>query len=292
VKAVASLGCDMPIELLAASGRYAGPLSFDPDRPTGWADQWLESKFAPWTFQVLEDWASGTLDHLETVIFSRGDDSCQRLYYYVCELRRTGQLGGPEPIVFDVAHIPRASSVGATVAAVRGLAARLDVSEAALAAELEAQPPAAAALNSPGRSCLLAGTLPPDRRLHAVLEAAGWIAHGATLPESWQERAPTTGGETGDAFERLGRRLHGAMAGPRAFCDRVAALADQVAATGASAVVLWFCEHDEAQVWHAPALRQALTAAGIPHLVLTRRDWRAADGAAEEIAAFLAELSR
>jgi hypothetical protein len=292
VKPIGSLGCDMPIALLAATGCYAGPLAFDADRPTPWADRWLESKFAPWAFQILEDWAGGTLDHLDSVIFSRGDDSCQRLYYYVCELRRAGQLSGPEPVIFDVAHIKRASSAAETISAVRRLGERLQVSEAALGTALEAQTPLPAARTSSGPSCLLAGTLPPDRRLHRAIEALGWAPDGETLPESWLARAAPASDEAGDAFERLGRRLHAATEGPRGFCDRVAALSARVAATGAGAVILWFCEHDEAEVWHAPALRKQLEAERIPHLVLTRRDWRGADGAVEEIAGFLKGLSR
>lgn len=288
VRPVASLGCDLPLELLAATGRFAGPLAFDAERPTPWAERWLESKFAPWTFQILEDWASGALDHLGEVVFSRGDDSCQRLYYYVCELRRTGRIAGPEPLIFDLGHIPRASSAGATVEAVRRLAGRLEVTEAALAEALSLAPPAETA--PPGLAgCVLAGTLPPDRRVHAAVERSGWAAHGRTLPESWQTRAVPLVEEGGDAFERLGRRLHAAREGPRAFDDRIAALLARIGETGSRAAILWFCEHDEAEVWHAPAMRRALDEAGIPNLILTRRDWRLADGAADEIAAFLTE---
>ena len=35
-------------------------------------------------------WLQGDLDHLEAVVFARGDDSGQRLYYYLCELQRRG----------------------------------------------------------------------------------------------------------------------------------------------------------------------------------------------------------
>jgi len=288
VKPIASLGCDMPLALLAATGRYAGPLAYDADRPTPWADRWLESKFAPWAFQILEDWAAGTLDHLGQVIFSRGDDSCQRLYYYVSELRRTGKLAGPEPLVFDVAHIPRESSAAATVAAVRRLAATLEVGEMALAAALAVPDPPVPETEGP--ICLLAGTLPPDRRLHDLVVTGGWTADGETLPESWAASARAVVMEADDPFVRLGERLHAAAAGPRGFGDRVAGLLTRLADTGAGAAILWYCEHDEAEAWHVPAQRQALQAESVPHLVLTRRDWRASDGVAGEIAAFLAGL--
>jgi len=291
VKPIASLGCDLPLALLAATGRYAGPIRFDADRPTPWAEQWLESKFAPWTFQILEDWRAGALDHLDAIIFSRGDDSCQRLYYYACELRRTGEVEGPEPIIFDVAHIPRDSSIAATVAAVRTLADRLGVTEGGLAAALAA-PISDRRRDDPAgrRFCLIAGTLPPDRRLHRAIEAAGWAADGETLPENWRAEPAVAEPGTGGAFERLGRAIHQANSGPRSFHDRVAALVARTRATGAEAAILWFCEHDEAEAWHSPAMRRALAAEAMPCLTLTRRDWRAADGALDEIAAFLREL--
>ena len=291
-KPLASIGGDLPVELLAATGRYAGPLPFDADRPTPRAGAWLESKFAPWAFQLLEDWANGALDHLDAVVFSRGDDSAQRLYYYVCELQRQGAIAGPRALVFDIAHIRRASSLDATIAAVRRLAATLGVGETALEGAL-------AVPERPGRPpeekrppCVLAGTLPPDRRLHDMVAAGGWSADGDTLPESWAAGAPSVDGEDGDPFVRLGQRLHASAAGPRGFGDRVEWLRTRLADTGARAAILWFCEHDEAEAWHVPAMRRALDEDGVPHLLLTRRDWRATDGVADEIATFLAELPR
>ena len=125
-----------------------------------------------------------------------------------------------------------------------------------------------------------------------MVAAGGWTAHGETLPENWAAPAPPVIGEDNDAFVRLGQRLHAAANGPRGFSDRVAALLARLAATEAKAAILWFCEHDEAEAWHAPAMRRALETEGMPHLLLTRREWRAADGVADEIAAFLAELPR
>jgi hypothetical protein len=287
VKEIASVGCDMPIALLAATGRYAGPLGYDAGRPTPRAREWLESTFAPWAFQILEDWASGALDHLEMVVFSRGDDSAQRLYYYVCELRRTGSIAGPEPIMLDVAHVPRASSLAHTIASVRKLAGRLGVAEESVRfATGPAKAPLPSGRNGP--ACLIEGTLPPDRRLHEVVEACGWTAIGDTLPENWSASAPFDDAEAGDAFERLGQHIHLAAAGPRSFGDRVAALRARIAETKAAAVLLWFCEHDEVGAWQARPMRLALEAANVPHLLMVRRDWLAGDGAAVEISDFLA----
>ncbi len=140
-------------------------------------------------------------------------------------------------------------------------------------------------------ACLLAGTPPPDRRLHRAIETAGFAAAGATLEESWRlldeeiDRAP------GDPFETLARQVHASPHGPRAFVDSGARLLGQIEALDAAAAVLWQIEEDEAQAWHLPAQRAALEQAGIPSLVLTRRDWLARDGAADEIDAFLSEIA-
>ncbi len=92
---IATIGADIPLDLLNATGRFAGPLNWHIDRPTPRADAWLESKFTPWARSIVEDWAEGHFDGLGEVIFSRSDDTSQRLYYYICELRARGLLGGP-----------------------------------------------------------------------------------------------------------------------------------------------------------------------------------------------------
>jgi len=95
----ASVGPLLPHDLFAASGRYAGPLGWTLDRPMPFAAEWMENRFAPWAASILEDWAAGAFDAHEAVVFARADDSAQRLYYYLCELRRRGVMtGGPEPL--------------------------------------------------------------------------------------------------------------------------------------------------------------------------------------------------
>jgi hypothetical protein len=288
---IASLGPDIPYELLSATGRYAGPLGWQIDREFPRAEQWLESKFPRWACSVVEDWAAGAFDDLDTVIFSRGDDSAQRLYYYVCELRTRGLLAGPQPVIFDVARIGRASSEARCIHSVRQLARLLGASDAALEAAIAAVGPAAGKAETGGRICLLGGTPPPDDRLHRAVAAAGWQAQGRTLTEAWLGDGSAALAGTGDPCAALGQRLHASISGGRSFADRGAALVAQLRESGASAAVLWFAEEDEVEVWNLPAQRRALDAEGVPVLVLTRRDWRANDGAAEEIAAFLTGLN-
>jgi hypothetical protein len=185
--AIAHVGPNLPQDLLRATGRHSGPLEFDPERPTPAAERWMESKFAPWARAILEGWAAGEYDGLGQVIFSRADDSAQRLYYYLCELQRRGLVDGPEALIVDIAKVPRGSSVGRTADSLRRMADRLGVDDAGLAGAIEAcnaertrpaQPP------GPGPRCLLAGTgrtggchveleLRPAGRAGAVVRAAG-----------------------------------------------------------------------------------------------------------------------
>ena len=287
--AIAHVGPNLPQELLRATGRHAGPLAFDAERATPTADQWMESKFAPWARAILEGWAGGEYDDLAQVLFSRADDSAQRLYYYLCELQRRGLVGGPEPLVLDIAKVPRASSVRRTADSLRAMAALLGVSDAALAESIaacnaERVPPSEPAADGP--RCLLVGTPPPDRRLHQVIERSGFAGIGPTLVETWTELGAMVDAQ-GNPILALARQVHADPAGPRSFADAGAALLEAVATSGATAVVLWQIEEDEAQAWHLPAQRAALAQKGLPALVMTRRDWLARDGAGEEIAAFL-----
>jgi hypothetical protein len=293
--AIAHVGPNLPQDLLRATGRYVGPLEFDPERPTPAADVWMESKFAPWARAILEGWAAGDYDGLGQVLFSRADDSAQRLYYYLCELQRRGLVSGPEPLILDIAKVPRGSSVGRTANCLRRLAACLGVDEAGLVRAIEAcnaerSRPAEPAV--PAAHCLLAGTPPPDRRLHEAVGRAGFTAVGPTLRETWTQLGAMVDVAGAEPMTALARQVHADPAGPRSFADAGVALLEAIAESGASAVVLWQIEEDEAQAWHLPAQRAALASEGLPALVMTRRDWLARDGAADEIAAFLQGIGR
>lgn len=283
-------GPDLPHEVLTAAGCHAGSIVFDPDRSAHRAVEWMESKFAPWAPAALECWLEGAYDHLDAVLFSRADDTSQRFYYYACELQRRGQLGGPEPLIFDIARIPRDISRTRTVEQVRALATRLDVTDEALERAIRqtnsrrSQTPELA----DGRRCLLAGSAPPDKRLHDRIAQAGWAPVGQLLADQWVAEGELVAENTGDPAAAIGAQLHSRRGGPRSFADPGVLLSESAA--GCGAVVLWRIEEDEAQCWHLPAERRALEAMGVPHLILTRRDWLATDGAGDEIADFLEGL--
>jgi hypothetical protein len=255
----------------------------------------MESKFAPWARALLEGWAAGDYDGLGQVVFSRADDSAQRLYYYLCELQRRGLVAGPEALILDIAKVPRGSSVKRTADSLRRLAARLGVDAAGLAQAIDAcnaERSRPAEPGGPGPSCLLAGTPPPDDRLHEVARRSGFTAVGPTLVETWTQLGAIVELADGDAMAALARQVHADPTGPRSFADAGATLLGAIAESGAEAVVLWQIEEDEAQAWHLPSQRAALAREGLPALVMTRRDWLARDGAADEIAAFLQGIGR
>jgi len=287
--ALAHVGPNMPIDLLRATGRHAGPLPFDPDRPTPTADGWMESKFAPWARAILEAWAAGDYDHLGQVVFSRAEDSVQRLYYYLCELQRRGLVAGPQALILDIAKIPRESSLARTTDCLRRLAGELGVDDATLAPAIDQcnDERDSSATARAERACLLCGTPQPDERLYGAIEQAGFTPVGQTLSQTWAALGPRVELADGDPFAALGRQVHVSTDTPRAFVDAGAQLRAEIAACAPQAVVLWQIEEDESQAWHLPAQRAALTESGVPALVMTRRDWLARDDAADEIAAFL-----
>jgi hypothetical protein len=128
------VGLDIPPDLLSTPGRVSCHLPWRKHASTPVTGRWLESSFPGWALSILEDWAAGAFDCFEQVVFSRGEDASHRLYYYVCELQRRGRLGGPRPLVFDIAKIPRESSQRHTVVALRKLMQQLGVDDGQLIA--------------------------------------------------------------------------------------------------------------------------------------------------------------
>lgn len=126
-RVVGHVGGGIPVALILASGaqpvRLAGAASIATPR----ADAILESGFTPALRAVAEQWLTGELDFLHSVVFSRADDSAQRLYYYLCELRRRGRCEGPRPLLYDLAGIARDTSVRHNRDSTRRLAEELGV---------------------------------------------------------------------------------------------------------------------------------------------------------------------
>lgn len=321
------VGFDVPLDVLIASGRPYRHLPWRKDRATPQADRWLESAFPGWARSILEDWLNGGFDSFEHVIFTRGDDAAQRLYYYLCELQRRGIAGGPKPCIFDVAMIQREASLAHCERALRALLAELAIEPAALSEGIalanrhrELFLRLDAARTAPGhvyeniaraalfrdlsplldtavlppapsaRRVLLAGSVPPDDTFHRAIESCGWNVSGEGHQLHLARHGAPVANEGGNPVAALARHCNTLTGGARHFGDRAAHLLAMARKAQAEAVVLWLTEEDESLAWHVARQRAALTEANLPHLVLTRRRWNGNDGAAEQIRTFLQEL--
>jgi hypothetical protein len=325
---IAYVGFDVPVDVLFASGRPFCHLPWRKDRATPNADRWLESAFPGWARSIMEDWLDGAFDMFERVIFTRGDDAAQRLYYYLCELQRRGIARGPTPCIFDLAMIRRESSVAHCERALRELTSGLDIDTDALDAgtrranRLRAQfirldgerrapghvyeniaraalfrdlsPLLDGAILPPApkaRRVLLAGSVPPDDVFHRAIESSGWNVVGEAHQLGLTRHGAPLLDDGSDPLARLARHCNALGGGARHFGDRAAYLVATARSVAAEAVVLWLTEEDEALAWHVARQRAALADAQIPNLVLTRRRWDGNDGAAGQIRQFLQELS-
>ncbi len=355
-RVIGLLGPDIPVELVIAAGARPVQLAAFAvaDAATPNADRYLESSFLPAVRSIAEQWLTGAYDFLDAVVFTRSNDSVQRLYYYVCELQRRRLARGPRALLYDVAKIPRASSRRHTLAATVRLAEELgtrlpalpeaiavrnrrreafrevarlrtgdrpprgsevqrllrasdlDAGErldGALASWIEAQRARALARASsprPHPRLLLAGSAPPDERLHVAVEQAGGCVIGEIGDHSTSrvgEPASRPAGESataagGEGFiEMLSSHHHALALGPRAFGDRAASVAEVAANAKADGVVVWLIEEDESMTWDVPRIERAIGSTGIPHLTLVRRRWDCRDGAIDAIGEFVRGLS-
>lgn len=331
-QAIGCVGVDLPAEVLLASGRPFGHLPWRADGHTPWADQWLESGFPGWTRSILEQWHAGAFDHLARVVFSRADDASQRLFYYVRELQRRGLLGGPATLVFDVAHVRRESSLAHTAAAVLDLAGALEVPANALPAGIaranrlreamqdwqarraqhgpwfeklaraalwsdasrwidDVAPPGADATPAV-RRILLAGSFPPDGRLHQAVEQGGACVVAEAHVHGLLRLGPPVSAHDEAPEQVIARALTTASTAPRAFLDRGASIVESARAAKADAVILWLTREDEALAWQLPAMRRALQDAGVATLELAATQWLAPAGVLERITAFCRETQR
>src|SRR5690606_2858192 len=142
---------------------------------------------------------------------------------------------------------------------------------------------------------LLAGSMPPDERLHEAAEAAGAsivaeshaLALGRLGREIDEASLPASADARDEPVRALAKHLRATSLAPRAFLDRGALVAERARGARADGVVIWLTREDEALAWTAPAQRRALSAAGLPVLPLTARRWQADDDTSERMAEFI-----
>jgi hypothetical protein len=332
-RAVGYVGGEVPVELIIAGGAFALRLPCEVPAETALADRYLEPSFAPEVRSIAQQYLEGAFDFLQAIVLPRANDSAQRLYYYLCELRGD-RNAGPDLLIFDLAKIPRETSRAYSGAAAERLGAQLGADAAGLPRAIEARNRrrdlyarvaerrrtaavrgsrierltraadrcAAAAFDdaldawldgvAPGPAgpyqeaprLVLAGSAPPDERLHLAVEAAG----GNVVAE-WGEHAACAVAQppvaVAGAFDAIGDHYHALRTGTRAFVDSARGLTALAGAVQAHGVIIWLVEQEDAHIWELPAQTAALSAAGVPVLALSRRGWDGADARAE-IAAF------
>jgi 2-hydroxyglutaryl-CoA dehydratase, D-component len=131
------VGHDVPVELILAANALPAAVHAPVGGATSTADLYLEPTFLPASRAIAEQWLTGELDEFDAVVFSRSDDSAQRLYYYLCELQRRDLCGGPRPLMYDIASCNRTSSLAHTEASTRRLAIELGASEQSLPSAIQ-----------------------------------------------------------------------------------------------------------------------------------------------------------
>ncbi len=331
-RVIGFLGTDVPAELIAAAGAFPWRLPAPAQILTARADGYLEASFQPQERAVAEQWLAGAFDFIDAVVFTRANDSIQRLYYYLCELRRRQLCAGPAPLLFDLCKIPRTSSALRTQAVTATLAESLGsrpdqlplciqernrrrqlllqvqrrreqtpapagsfVERLSRASDYCAAPEFDAALahwlgqstrGESGPRLILAGSAPPDDRLHRAVETAGGNIVAELGDHALGRLGATIDGET-DPIPALSLHYHAHRNGPRAFSDAAADLLEVVRTTRADGVIFWLLEQEEALAWDLPAQLRALEGATIPSLRLLHRRWNADDGALDEIREFI-----
>lgn len=190
-RAVGYVGDDIPVALILAAGAVPARLRCAPAEDGARADDFVEPSFSAEARAIANHWLQGSLDHLDAVIFPRSDDSGQRLYYYLCELQRRGLCGGPRPLIFDVANLPRAASFEHTLESTRRLAAELGTATDALEPALQRVARREALLAAVQARRLLASPLPGSIAWNVGFVAAcDWREDFDERARRWLEQSP------------------------------------------------------------------------------------------------------
>jgi 2-hydroxyglutaryl-CoA dehydratase, D-component len=131
-RVIGYVGSEIPVELIIAANAFPLRLPSFANGSVGAADDYLESSFMPEVRSICEQYLQGVFDFAHAIIFPRSNDSAQRLYYYLSELRRQGIARGPEPLIFDLAKIPRDTSRAHSRSSVERLASQIGAGAEAL----------------------------------------------------------------------------------------------------------------------------------------------------------------
>ena len=330
-KVIGFVGAEIPVELIIASGAYPVRLASTADAKTGIADLYLESTFMPDVRSIAQQYLQGALNFMDSIILPRSNDSAQRLYYYLSDLRTQQFQDAPAPLIFDLAKIPRDSSKVHSRLATRRLAGEIGVVSSALpgairdrnrrrelfhramqmrrldagirgslmdrafrsadlcdAAKFDADFGAwlaQAALPEGGPRLLLAGSSPPDERLHGAVEAGGGnVVSEGDAHASRSVSLPLIPVE--GSLDAIADHYHALQVSTRAFVDRASTIRKLAESVAADGVIIWLIEEEDALIWDLPAEISTLQESGIAMLRLVRRRWDLSDSALDEVKSF------
>jgi hypothetical protein len=85
-------------------------LSAGMETSTALGDRVMEDLFDTSVRGIFERLLKGEFDHLSAIVLPRANDSAHRLYYYLCELKRTGEAKLPPVLLCDVVMTPDEAS--------------------------------------------------------------------------------------------------------------------------------------------------------------------------------------
>jgi benzoyl-CoA reductase/2-hydroxyglutaryl-CoA dehydratase subunit BcrC/BadD/HgdB len=100
----------VPAELIDAAGMLPLMLSAGGETSTDLGDRYMEELFDGHVRAVFERLLDGEFDFLSAIVIPRANDSAHRLYYYLCELQRSGEAELPPLLLADVSLTPDKAS--------------------------------------------------------------------------------------------------------------------------------------------------------------------------------------
>jgi benzoyl-CoA reductase subunit C len=96
----------VPAELIEAAGMRPIMLSAGNETSTALGDRVMEDLFDTSIRSIFERLLKGEFDFLSAIVLPRANDSAHRLYYYLSELKRTGEAKLPPVLLCDVVMTP------------------------------------------------------------------------------------------------------------------------------------------------------------------------------------------
>jgi benzoyl-CoA reductase/2-hydroxyglutaryl-CoA dehydratase subunit BcrC/BadD/HgdB len=100
----------VPAELIEAAGMRPIMLSAGNETSTALGDRVMEDLFDTSIRGIFERLLKGEFEFLSAIVLPRANDSAHRLYYYLSELKRTGEVKLPPVLLCDVVMTPDAAS--------------------------------------------------------------------------------------------------------------------------------------------------------------------------------------